>query len=316
MAARAESIPGAQRPTILVTGGTGFIGRHTLAELVQRGFDVHAVSRADRLLPAGVSLHRHDLLSPGDVEEVVQRVRPTHLLHLAWSIVPGQVFNSHENLHWLEASSALLRYFAAAGGSRAVMAGTLSEYGPSDGPCHEYETPLAPDTLYAVSKDALRRVALAMGEEAGLSVAWPRIFFAYGPSEHPARLVSSVTRNLLLGEEAPCSHARQMRDYLYAPDIAAALVAVLDSEAEGPVNVGSGKAVALREIIDRLAEEVGRPELLRFGAVTPRPHEPPVVVADVARLREEVGWTPPHSLQEGLRLTVDWWRAELGLPRA
>jgi nucleoside-diphosphate-sugar epimerase len=77
------------------------------------------------------------------------------------------------------------------------------------------------------------------------------------------------------------------------------------------VNVGSGEAVSLRDVVGRLADLIGRPELVEFGAIEPGPNEPPVLVADVSRLREEGGWTPAHSLDQGLELTVEWWRRTL-----
>jgi nucleoside-diphosphate-sugar epimerase len=75
--------------------------------------------------------------------------------------------------------------------------------------------------------------------------------------------------------------------------------------------VGSGQGLSLRELVGRLAAVVGRPELVEFGAIEAGPNEPPVLVADVSRLRDVVGWKPAHGLDEGLERTVDWWRAEL-----
>jgi nucleoside-diphosphate-sugar epimerase len=298
---------------ILVTGGTGFIGRHTLALLPERGYEVHAVvPNADESARAeGARVLVADLLEPGAPARVIEEVRPTHLLHMAWYVEPGQVWASLLNVRWVEASLALLRAFGEAGGHRAVFAGTCSEYGhPPDGICREV-TPLAPTNLYGESKAALGRLALATSAELGLSAAWPRIFFAYGPHEHPRRLVSSVARNLLLGQPAPCSHGRQVRDYLLTDDISAALVEILESDFEGPVNIGSGDGVSLRELVSGLATIIGRPELVEFGAIDAGPNEPPVLVADVGRLRDELDWTPSYDLAGGLERTAEWWREEL-----
>jgi nucleoside-diphosphate-sugar epimerase len=293
---------------VLVTGGTGFIGRHTLPLLVDAGYDVHVVTRGRDPDVAGVTVHHADLLVPGAAERLAIEVAPSHLLHAAWFLTPGQVWNSFENLRWVEASVAIVRAFAAAGGRRAVMAGTCSEYLPGDGPCVEGETPLDPTTLYGASKDAVRSLSELAAREAGFELAWARIFLAFGPYEHPARLVSSITRNLLLGRPAPCSHGRQVRDYLYTPDIGAALVALLASGVTGPVNVGSGEPVTLRQIIEHIGQGVGRPDLIEFDALTPPEHEPKTLVADVTRLREEVGFRPAHTLEQGLDATIDWWR--------
>jgi nucleoside-diphosphate-sugar epimerase len=108
-------------------------------------------------------------------------------------------------------------------------------------------------------------------DEKRISLAWGRIFFAFGPHEHPARLASSVVRALLSGSEALCSDGEQVRDFLYAPQLAEAFVALLRSEVTGPVNMASGEARPVRDLIFALAEAVGRPDLVRLGA---RPSPP------------------------------------------
>ena len=145
-----------------------------------------------------------------------------------------------------------------------------------------------------------------------MPLAWVRPFFLYGPREHPERLVASVARALLRGELAATSHGRQLRDYLHVQDVADAVVATLDSDLEGALNIGSGEAVALRDIVTRLGETVGRPELLRIGEVAARSNDVPLVVADNGRLLQELGWRPALDLASGLAQTINWWRATLG----
>jgi nucleoside-diphosphate-sugar epimerase len=309
MSQRATSPETAGR--VLVTGGTGFIGRHVLVPLLDAGYEVHLITRNEPVVPAEVTVHRADLLVPGAGERVVESVRPSHLLHMAWFVAPGQVWNSFENLRWVEASLELLRGFARVDGRRVVLAGTCSEYDPRDEPCRERGTPTEPDTVYGASKDALRRMAELVAREAGFSLAWARIFLAFGPHEHPARLVAFVTRNLLLGQPAPCSHGRQVRDFLHTPEIAGALVTLLGSGVTGVVNVASGRTVTIGHIVRHIGNRLERSELIRFGEVIPPAHEPPVLTADVERLRGEVGWRPSRTLEEGLDATIAWWKAQL-----
>jgi nucleoside-diphosphate-sugar epimerase len=241
----------------------------------------------------------------------VASVEPTHLLHFAWDATPGKYWTSVDNLGWVQSSLALVREFARAGGRRVVMAGTCAEYDwTGDGRCVEAQTPLRPATLYGTCKHALHLMLEAYAAQAGLSAAWGRVFFLYGPHEYPQRLVSSVVRHLLRGERAPCTHATQRRDILYVEDVAAAFVALLESEVTGAVNIASGEAVELRAVINRIAEKLHGHELVDFGALPAAQSEPPLLVADVTRLREEVGWQPRFTLEEGLRRTIDWWRGE------
>jgi nucleoside-diphosphate-sugar epimerase len=294
---------------ILLTGATGFIGSQALRLLAQQGHEVHAVSSAPPENADGASIHWHraDLLEDGAVR-VVEEVEPEQLLHFAWYAVPGQFWEAPENLDWVAASLRLLRAFAAAGGSRAVVAGSCAEYDWSDGRCVEAETPLRPSTLYGSCKHALQSVGAAFAREAGFSFAWGRIFFVYGPHEHPDRLVAGVVRSLLAGEPAACSSGRQERDFLHAEDVASAFASLLASGVEGPVNIASGHVASVREVVETIGDLTGRPELIRLGELPDRPGDPPLLIADVGRLRDEVGWTPALSLREGLERTVDWWR--------
>lgn len=296
---------------MLVTGANGFIGRRTLPLLLERGFEVHAVHhRGERGQTTGVEWHRADLLVSEEVEPLIDLVGASHLLHLAWYAVPGLYWDAPENTSWLEASLRLVERFAASG-RRAVLAGTCAEYDWSFGYCSEHVTPLRPTTLYGTSKHKLHGVAAALSERLGLSLAWARIFFVYGPGEDPDRLVPSVVRALLRGEAAPCSEGSQVRDFLHVDDAAWALVRLLESDVEGPVNIASGRPVELRELLLSIGAAVGAPELLEFGKMPFRPGEPPLLVADVRRLANEVGWEERWTLQTGITETVEWWRDAL-----
>jgi nucleoside-diphosphate-sugar epimerase len=293
---------------VLVTGATGFIGRHALARLAERGFEVHAVARLPRAGRSEATWHTADLLAPGAAEQLVRTIRPSHLLHLAWFATPGEFWTSAENHRWVEASTTLIREFATTGGKRVVVAGTCAEYDWSSGFCVEGETRLEPATLYGRCKHLLHERTESVAREAGITAAWGRIFFVYGPHEHPNRLVASVIRALLRGHEARCTHGEQVRDFLHVMDVADAFVALVDSDAEGPINVASGSPARVRDVVELIAAELGHSDLLRFGAVPTPPGEPPVVTADVRRLREELGWVPRFSLENGVTQTVDWWR--------
>ena len=224
---------------------------------------------------------------------------------------PGGVWASPENHRWADASRRLLLAFARHGGRRAVLAGTCAEYDWAvAGVCREGDTPARPHTTYGRCKLGLSRWAAAFGRARGVSVAWARLFFLYGPGEHPARLVPSVARALLAGEPAACTAGTQERDFLHADDAAAAPVALARGTAVGPVNVGSGEGVAVRDVVAAVAAACGRPDLVRYGARPLPPLDPPRLVADVSRLRGAVGWRPRVGLADGLAATVEWWRAQ------
>ncbi len=292
---------------VLVTGGAGFLGRHCLPDLAARGFEVHAVSTRAR--SGGATWHRADLLDAAAARAVVDEVRPTHLLHLAWETGHGTFWSSPRNLDWLAASAHLARAFVEAGGRRMVVAGTCAEYRWDDTVCHEATTPLEPATLYGASKHALHVALRAYARLTGVALAWGRIFLLHGPGEPPGRLVPSVAGAMLRGEPAECSHGRQVRDLLHVADVAAGFGALVASDVTGAVNVASGIPVTLAEVVTTIGEITGRGDLLRLGAIPAAPGDPALLVADAGRLRDEVGWRPRHDLREGLEMTIEALRA-------
>lgn len=306
---------------VLVTGGRGFVGAPTVDFLVERGHRVHGVSRDSgngqgscngRGSDNGqgqVSWHVADLLDPVQVERLVVAVRPTHLLHLAWYTKHQGYWSALENLRWLEASLQLVREFAASGGRRVVIAGSCAEYHTEGGVCVESATPLVPLTLYGASKHALQVAVSSFAATAGVSAAWARVFYLYGPREQPRRLVPSVVQCLLRHEPVACSAGSQLRDYLYVDDAAAALVSLLESPVEGAVNIASGVPITVRDLVQRIGHHIGCSDLVQLGALPRRIGEPDVLVANVDRLTREVGWRPQVGIDAGLTRTIEWWGA-------
>jgi nucleoside-diphosphate-sugar epimerase len=300
---------------VLLTGATGFIGAHTLDALLLGGHEVHAVARRAGAPRGGVVWHDVDLLEPGAAERLSGDARADSLLHLAWYAVPGSFWSAPENERWIDASVRLLRAFGEAGGSRAVMAGTCAEYRWGAEVLRDQDTalgpatPLEPGTLYGACKHATHIAVAAVARQLDIALAWGRIFFLYGPGEPAGRLVSSVVRGLLAGEEVLTTDGHQRRDFMHVADVASAFTALLDSDVTGSVNVASGEPVAVREIVTLIERAVGNGRV-RLGALPSRADEPDVIAGDTLRIREDVGFSPSIGLSQGLSDTVSWWRAE------
>jgi nucleoside-diphosphate-sugar epimerase len=292
---------------VLVTGGTGFIGSHTLRQLVEEGYEVHAVSsKASPASPPEIRWHVADLLSPAARGVLLRSVAPTHILHLAWYVPPGKFWTAADNVPWLNASLGLLQQFAEMGGQRWVSAGTCAEYDWSGIEEYREDDPCRPSTLYGACKHALSSVGFQIGKQSGVGISSGRIFYPYGPGEAASRLTAATIRSLLAGKPAQCTAGLQVRDFLFVEDVARAFVTLLGSDYEGPVNVASGAPVTVRDVVSRIGELIGRPDLLLLGAIPTPKFEPAKLVANVTVL-ESLGFRRGYDLDRGLRRTIEWW---------
>ena len=299
---------------ILLTGAGGYIGRHMLDDLVARDFEVHAVSRtaetSDLSESENVIWHTNDLFDNSATSGLLAEVNATHLIHLAWITEPGAYWQSPENDAWLHASVKLLDSFLEHGGKRALLAGTCAEYDWTNGHCIEDETPLRAKSLYAESKLAFRDAAFELAKGSDLSVAWARVFFSFGPNERPERLVPAVVLALLAGERAKCSDGSLLRDFMYVADVASAMVAVLDSDFSGDINIASGDAVTLEDVVNRIATRLDAADRVDFGHYPRRDDDPQKITADISRLSDRIGWTPEYHLDSAIDRTIAWWRSQ------
>jgi nucleoside-diphosphate-sugar epimerase len=296
---------------ILVTGGGGFIGQHTLTPLTQKGYEVHAISSRHDFLWPDVIVHHYDLLNLNSHMDLIKKVQPAHLLHAAWYTENGKFWDAIENVYWLQASLSLIETFYQCGGEKVVGLGTCAEYDWQQGICKEEKTPEIPLFLYGKMKKAVYEGGCALARQYGGSFLWTRIFFPFGPGEAEKRLVPSVINALLRGESASCTHGNQIRDFLHVSDIGEALVALLSSSLTGVINLASGVPMTIREIVYKIGLMLNREDLIDFGLMQEPSHSPPKILADVERLKQSLKWTPTVSLDERLLTTIAWWRQKI-----
>lgn len=288
---------------VLLTGGSGFLGKHVLHHLLEQGHEVVVLGRHPPDAAQRCSWQTVDLLSCQDLAPVLEKHRASHLLHLAWYAEHGAYWQSPLNLRWVDASMRLLQAFAAQGGRHAVMAGSCAEYDWSHGYLRESSTPLIPASLYGTAKDATRRLAQAWCCLAGLSLAWAHIFYPFGPGEAPGRMLPSLIEVFRGRAPAFGVNAAAYRGLLPVQDAARALVHLLVQGCQGRFNICSGQPVAVEEVVRRLAQlcEADPASVLRLKSV--RPDDPYLLVGDNQRLLA-TGWRPAQTLQQGLELQV------------
>ena len=277
---------------VLLTGATGFIGRHVLTELQQQGIDTVAVGRTRPADYEGDFITA-DLLQPEAPALVIDCARATHLIHLAWYTEHGAYWNSPLNLRWLDASVRLAEAFCAAGGDKLIAAGTCAEYDWASGYCREDTSPLVPSTLYGTAKDATRRLLDAVCAAADVSFAWGRLFLPYGEGEDERRLIPS----LIAVFEGRCEpfgvNGAAYRDFLHVKDVARAFTCLLRQEARGDYNIAFGQPTRLADIVMRIAEVLGGDARRVLDLPSTRPGEPDLLLGDNRKLKS-LRWRATH----------------------
>jgi len=260
---------------IAVTGASGFVGRHVVAELQRRSLPVVAAIHTHALdagSPDGieVKLDLYDL--PADA---FQRLgSPQILVHLAWSGLNDYTSSSHVERE-LPAHMAFLNSMVNCGVSHVVVAGTCLEYGMKSGALEEnLETkPVVP---YAAAKDTLRRHLELLRLEKDFALTWARLFYLYGEGQREASLFGQMERAAGRGDKTfQLSGGEQKRDYLHVAEAARLLVDLtLCDQNDGVVNVCSGEPISIRDLTTAWAEEFDWPFQLEFGRRPYNDYEP------------------------------------------
>ena len=244
---------------VLVTGGTGFIGRYVVAELIARDHEVTIACRAAKNaaeLPSanwicGWDLHGNSTLSDDVVGSFDAAV------HLAWAGLPD-----YRNIRHIEENVVpgfrLIERLAARGVRRILVAGTCLEYGMSEG-CLDEKTITDPRVAYGIAKDALRKLLQQLQQEIDFTLIWARLFYTYGEGQNPNALYSQLTNAISHGDETfAMSAGDQLRDFLPAAAVAERLVNLLECpHAHGVVNCCGGQPTSVLSLVRSIVEQAG-----------------------------------------------------------
>jgi nucleoside-diphosphate-sugar epimerase len=274
-------------PTVLLTGATGFVGRQILRALVQRGTPVRVVVRAGqgRGLPIDAALPIERVVGTPDLfaESADWWARSCEgvdtIIHAAWYAEPGKYLQSPRNMECLIGTLQLAKGAVKAGVRRVVGIGSCAEYDMTvRGGELAVDTPLRPTSPYAATKAAVFLSLSVLLPVQDIEFAWCRLFYLYGEGEDARRLVPYLRERLAAGEIAELTSGNQVRDFLDVRDAGRMIADCALGQQQGAVNICSGVPTTVRELAERIADEYGRRDLLRFGARHENLFDPPRVV--------------------------------------
>ena len=273
----------------VVTGATGFIGKHVVPALLARGHRVVALSRdANKARSAPwfdeVDYVSFDIHAPG-ASIPAEFDGADGLIHLAWPGLPNYMSLYHFE-DTLPADYRFLKAAVESGVRRLIVTGTCLEYGDKSG-CLTAGLPTEPVSPYALAKDTLRKFLEALQVIKPFELAWLRMFYLYGPGQNPNSLLAQLERAIDRGDaEFNMSAGDQMRDYLPVETAAGYIATIAESEgANGLFNCCSGTPITLRDFVQARLAEKGAKIKLNLGALPGRGYEPHAFWGDPAKLQ-------------------------------
>jgi nucleoside-diphosphate-sugar epimerase len=301
---------------IVVTGGGGFVGARLVRRLAGEGRSPHVLLRSTtdpwRLagLEGRIRTHVCDLGDAKAVAAAIHAIRPRTVFHVAATGAyhagdPGELFadNVLATFHLLEAT-------AGVPDCRVVYTCSSLEPGPRPVPIRESD-PFRPHTPYGVVKAASTLLARQAAGQ-GRPIVMLRPFAVYGPGEPAKRLIPTAIRAALDGTPLRLTAPGFTRDFVFVEDVVDAYVAAahapgIDGEL---VNIGTGRATPNEEVVRLVASVVGRPIALHPEPFPARATDTAVWCADITKARDLLGWSPAHTLEQGLVRAVAWLREE------
>jgi UDP-glucose 4-epimerase len=307
---------------VLVTGASGFIGSNVVRKLVDDGAEVHALtSTVSAVYPVRlvdlrdrITMHEGNLIDRSAMDSVVDKARPEYVLHLGAFTHVGKSWQRVDECIQanVQGTVNLLQALARYDYRRFVYTGTSEIYGDIEVPFCE-DALVNPISPYSVSKYAGERYCRMFHQGYGWPIVMLRPFNAYGPGQTPDRVIPEIIVRALRRQELKMTQGYQTREFNFVEDIAEGFVlAAVTPGVEGEVlNLGCGEELSMRHVAQTILDLMGNPIEAQFGALPERPTEIHRMYSDSTKAREALGYSPKHSLAEGLQKTIAWYTDQL-----
>jgi GDP-4-dehydro-6-deoxy-D-mannose reductase len=310
---------------VLITGITGFAGSHLAEHLVSRGDEVHGLAHERppfknlAAIKERVRIHEGDITSVEDIQGALAGSRADAVVHLAGMAVP--TLASKDPVAAVRVNvlgtATVLTALEQHPKTRLVLASSADVYGAPDRVPVDEDAPVRPTNVYAATKVAAEALTRELAARHGAPVVILRPANQNGPRQHPGLAASAFAKQIAEAEaglaEPVVRHGRldAERDFLDVRDMARAYAAALGLGESGTFNVGTGRAVAIAEILDTLIGLARIPVRAELDPARVREGEPTRIALDATRFRQKTDWSPRIALADSLRDTLEHWRSSI-----
>ncbi len=305
-----------KREKVLITGANGFIGANLTRRLLTKNFEIHAVSRKDsqiwRLeeIAEKINIHRGDLADKDFVHKLISSVKPQYIFHLAqYGGYPLQKeLNRIIEINLMSTINLLIEA-EKTGFKKFVYSGSSSEYGIKKKPMSEKNL-IEPNTYYGIFKAASSLFCRHKGHDAKLPVSVLRLFSVYGPWEEPGRLMPTLAKKFINGENVQLVRKDVARDFVFVEDVVDVMILAMKSKRANDqiINIGTGKQTSLKDLVEK-AESAWKGKIkAEWGNIEGRPFDSSKWVANVSLAKKTLGWKSKTDLETGLKKTLAWFK--------
>lgn len=305
------------RRSVLITGGSGFIGANLTRKLLSQRYSVSHISKKSsdlwriKDILDKVDVYHADLLDQKKLTKIVNRIKPEFIIHLAtYSDYRNQ--NSVEDMIDVNIKGTLNLLLASRDINYKLFinTGSSSEYGIKNKPMSEKDLP-EPVSFYAATKASATILCQVFAKEYKKSIVTLRPFSVFGPYEEKSRFIPTIIKAILENKPIKLTPGNQRRDFIYVDDIVDIYVKTMNEEKKlsGQVlNMGTGIEYTNDEVVKTLFKITGKRTDIEKGAFPVRLWDTPHWVADITKTKRLLKWKPQFDLEKGLRETYLWFK--------
>lgn len=300
------------RKAILITGGAGFIGASLIRKLIKLNYNVNLVLKESsdlwrvKDILSKIKIYHTDLLNKKKLIEIVKKINPNFIIHLATYTNYGNQTDAEKMLEVnIKGTMNLLLASKNIDYKLFINTGSSSEYGNKNQPMNEKDC-LEPISFYAVTKASASLLCQAFAREYRKPIVTLRPFSVFGPYEEAKRFIPTAIRAITKNESIKLTEGAQRRDFIYIEDVVDAYIKAMSKgkKLSGKIlNIGTGKEYANDEVVEKLFKIAGKKVKIKKGAFPKKLWDTSHWVADITMSKKFLDWKPKFTLEQGLKKT-------------